>query len=416
MKARIRQPLAHLIALSMLALANGPATMTAQIDPLSPTSLPLAEWIEAGEHKDFDWEIDIENPTLRMTQHFEVAVKARVEAGDLDEALEDHILSLFTIVTDRDGEWLGVSEPVRETLPAEVHEDTGVELETYVSLIPGRYVVWAILYDEATGQRNIARERREVDAIGGDPLPEAYADFPTVEFAAVEHTAGLTVREFGSDLSIPIPNLRPIDLELVTTISAPEQWPGGTAVSRHIENLSSGLRALYQMDPARGSISITGLDLLRRSKVYEQNSETRVDWTALLDTFDRVNRSAVSVEALLGREDNAAFLREYVEERTSGHMLSPNQTPDQASPLKVLIIVAGVMRFDDDADKSAIELEGECDCRIYHVRFKQNRTDLFDQIDDLLEQFDPPTFDVVSARDFRRVIGEIVEDLSPAGR
>jgi hypothetical protein len=372
--------------------------------------LPLREWIRDGERRDFDWDVDIRRPELRVDQRHEIEVTARVEAGQLGEAETDHDLTMVTIVTDREGAWLGSSPPEQKSLDADLHEESAVDFETYISLIPGRYVVWVALRDETTGKLNVARRETEVDTIGNDPLPEAYAAFPRVEFARVEFAGTLRVRQFSSDLTIPVASSRPLDIELIATLSAPEQWPGGTA--RHTENILGGLTALSELDLESGSLSIAGLDLLRREIAFEHRGPAAVDRIELVHAFESVNRSAVSVDALMGRSENPAFLRQYVEGRIAEGVSRSAPGPASGESLRVLIIVAGVMRFEDDPDLRPLELEGPCDCRVFHLRFKQNPMDLFDQVDDLLEPLDPPTFDILTPREFRNVIARIVADLA----
>lgn len=399
-----------------LTWSAAPSLMAQEdVRPSDVSRQTYREWIEVGEQEDFDWNVSIDNPELTIDQRFEISVKARVDAGDLETSAGDHRLHFVVVVADSEGTVLATSEPVLETLPAQAHEDARVEFESYISLIPGRYTVWAILYDEATDQRNVSRDRKEVDPIRNDPLPDAYANFPRVEFARVAHSGPLSIRLVDSDLSIPIERPRPLEVELIATVSAPEQWPDGGAITRHIENLLGALRALAELDPDQGAVSITGLDLLRRRIAFSQAAGEPVDWKSVMDTFEEVNRSAVSVDALLGRKENPAFLKDYIQEEARSHIIDPRKPPGPADPLKVMILVAGVMRFERDADLSPVVLEGDCDCRLYHIRFKQELGDLFDQVDDILKPLDPPTFDVLSARDFRKVIGEIVADLGSSG-
>ena len=402
----------HLGFLAAALLLAGASPVPAQAPAAEAGSVPLAEWIREGERQDFGWDLDVEGPRLRMDQRHEVAITAAVKAGDLGESVTGHPLSLVAAVTGRDGEWLAGSPPVQESLGGEAHRETRVELEMYLALTPGEYVLWIALHDQTTGLRNVDRRNVSVDRINDDPLPLAYADFPQVEFAQVEKTGGLTVRLFGSDLAVPVASARPLEVELIAVLSAPEQWPGGAAFVRHTENVLGGLTALSQMDLTAGSLSLTGLDLLRREVVLEHRPVEHMDTLGLVDAFDAVNRSPIPLEALMESTQNAAFLRKYIEERVAGHLDDSDVRPSGGEkPLRVLILLGGVMRFEDDSDLSPVELEGACDCRVYHVRFKQELQDLFDQVDDVLEPFDPPTFDVFTPRDFRKAIGEIVRDL-----
>jgi hypothetical protein len=392
-------------AVAILLLAPALAGQSPSGEDAGP--LPVRDWIREGEQKDFDWNLTIPRPDLRMDQRFEIALSARVEAGKLREADRDHELTFMTVVTDRDRAWLGASEPEHKTLDRDLDEESAVEFESYVSLVPGRYIIWVVLYDATTGQRNIGRRETEVDTIRNDPLPKIYADFPAVDFAHLEYISTLRVRQYSSDLSVPVASGRPLDVELIATLSAPEQWPDGGAVARHTENILGGMTALGELDLASGSVWVTGLDLLRREIAFPRQEARTVDRLELVETFENVNRSAISLEALVDRSENPAFLRQYLEDRMS------EESADDAvqAPMKIFILIAGVMRFEDHPDLSPISLEGPCDCRVYHLRFKQRPQDLFDQVDDILETLDPPTYDIVTARDFRKALGKIVEDL-----
>lgn len=385
-----------------------PIPVAGQSPPTAePDILPVRDWIQEGKHEDFDWNLTIPRPDLRMDQRSEIALSARVEAGNLREAEADHELTFMTVVTDRDLAWLGESTPEHKTLDRDLDEESAVEFESYFSLVPGRYIVWVVLYDATTGQRNVGRRETEVDTIRNDPLPEAYESFPSVDFAHVEYVGTLRVRQYSSDLSIRIANDRPLDVELIATLSAPEQWQEGGAVARHTENILGGMTALGDLDLASGSVWVTGLDLLRREIAFPRREASAVDRFGLVEAFEDVNRSAISLDALVDRSENPAFLRRYLEDRMSEEV----DTDTAPTPMKVFILIAGVMRFEDDPDLSPVSLEGPCGCLIYHLRFKQAPQDLFDQVDDLLEPLDPPTWDIVTARDLRKAIAEIVADL-----
>jgi hypothetical protein len=389
-----------------VAVLLSPAS-SAQAPEASAGELPFDDWILAGARRDFDWDLDIENPALRMNQRFEVFLRARIEAGDLATSETDHELTWAAVVTDREGNRLASSDPEVRTLAADIHEESALEFESWVALAPGRYVVWALLHDRTTGQLNVSREEKEIDEIRNDPLPLAYSDFPPAEFASVERLAGTDVRTYASDLRVPIASPGPLEIDLLTTLSGPEQWPGGDAFVRHVENMLDAVSALSQLDPADGgAISTTGVDLLRRAIAFEHDGAEPLERLALARALGDVNRSAISLEALLGRSENPAFLRMYVED-----WLGAGTGRSGEEALRVLILVAGVMRFEDDPDLSEVRVDSPCVCRIYHLRFRQIPADLFDQVDDLLDPLDPETFDILTPRDFRGVIGRIVSDL-----
>ena len=56
-------------------------------------------------------------------------------------------------------------------------------------------------------------------------------------------------------------------------------------------------------------------------------------------------------------------------------------------------------------------LEGRCDCRVYHVRIRQNIRDRFDDINGILDPLSTRTFNVLTPEDLRKAMGKIVADL-----
>ena len=48
---------------------------------------------------------------------------------------------------------------------------------------------------------------------------------------------------------------------------------------------------------------------------------------------------------------------------------------------------------------------------MYYLRFRLNLNDVFDQLEKLMKPLHPRVFNLITARDFRKAIGEIVEDL-----
>jgi hypothetical protein len=56
-------------------------------------------------------------------------------------------------------------------------------------------------------------------------------------------------------------------------------------------------------------------------------------------------------------------------------------------------------------------MEGECGCKVYHLRFRLNANDVFDELERFMKPLRPRTFNLMTARDLRKAIAAIVEDL-----
>jgi hypothetical protein len=188
-------------------------------------------------------------------------------------------------------------------------------------------------------------------------------------------------------------------------MSIPEQWTARGRVARnHSEYASGTLAALSQIELANGSLSITGLDLVRREVVFDQRNFRRIDWSGLMRAFREATTPEISAAALEGRMTNGAFFRDFLNQRVVSE--------DTDSPFRVFIIVSGSLLFERGSDLEPLQYNGECECVIYHIRFRLNRNDVFDELQKLIRPFKPRTFDVRFPADLRRAIAEILEDIS----
>ena len=50
-------------------------------------------------------------------------------------------------------------------------------------------------------------------------------------------------------------------------------------------------------------------------------------------------------------------------------------------------------------------------CRVYYLRFRLNVNDVFDQLEKFMKPLRPRVFNLITARDLRKAIAEIVEEL-----
>jgi hypothetical protein len=270
---------------------------------------------------------------------------------------------------------------------------------------PGDYILWVVLYDRHTGRHSTAKRRIEVRDIGKDPLPYAYMSLPLVEFPKVVEIGNTTFEEVTTELNLPVENKHPIDVHIISTLSPPEQWSTRTRlVQRHEENLKGALDAFSQIDLENGSVSMTGLDLIRREVVFEQKNLDRLDWLNLRVGFEKAGSAAISADALSKRKENGAFFRDYLNQQLEGE-------PRPEDPLRVFIVVSGSLLFENGADLAPLQLAGDCHCRVYHIRFRLSVNDVFDQLQNLMKPLHPRTFNIVTPIDLRKAVADIIQEL-----
>jgi hypothetical protein len=374
--------------------------------PLDLRSIPISDWLNAGDHEDISWDFRVSDPYLRVDQRLEVSYSARISAKNLNKTGNTHELFLISRISSPDGEWLNEPSIVRHTLEQDLPKNVQAQFVMRVVVQPGDYLLWVALYDRKTGKHNVARHRMRVSELKGDPLPDLYRRMPLVEFPEFSDLDQNGVGFVKSQLHLPVRNKRPLQVELISMLSPPEQWTGRTRMVRaHNDDTLGALAALSQMELSDGSISITGLDLVRRQVMFEQRDFRSVEWASLMEAMKKAQRPELSAKALQGSKNNGAFFREILTQRLTA------EPAEGGDPLRVVVVVTSSRLFESGSDLRPLQIEGECHCRVYYLRFRLNVNDVFDELEKLMKPLRPRTFNLISTRDLRKAIAEIVDDL-----
>ena len=385
--------------------ASSYSLQSADESTLDLKSIPISDWINAGEHAEISWSLQLTDPYLRVDQRLEISYMVRINARDLNRIGTTHELFFISRISSSDGEWLDQPHILHRELEKELPKGTQMDVLTRVCVQPGDYLLWLILYDRQTGKHNVARRRLRVPELRGDPLPDLYRRMPLVEFPQTDESDENGPGFLKGQLNLPVHNRHALAVELVSTLSLPEQWAGRTRVLRTHSDVTVGaLAALSQMDLDEGTVSITGLDLARRQVLFEQPSVRPVDWTSLTEALRKAQSPEVSATQLQGSKNNGAFFRDFLNQQIGGeHSVE--------SPVRVIIVVTSSQLFERGSDLTPLQFEGDCHCRIYHLRFRLNLTDVFDEIEKIIKPLHPRTFNLMTPRDLRKAIAEIVSDL-----
>jgi hypothetical protein len=244
----------------------------------------------------------------------------------------------------------------------------------------------------------------KVSELHGDPLPDLYLRMPPVEFPIVSETEN-NVGAVTGQLYLPVHNNRPLQVELISMLNEPEQWTGrGRLVRVHNDDTIGALAALSQMQLAGGTLSVTGLDLIRRQIVFNQRDFRSVNWASLMEAMKKAQTPDVSTVALQGAKNNGAFFRDFLGERLSSEKA-------EGDPMRVIIVVTSPQLFENGSDLRPLQIEGDCHCRLYYLRFRLSVNDVFDQLEKFMKPLRPRVFNLIGARDLRKALAEIVEDL-----
>jgi hypothetical protein len=372
--------------------------------PLDLHSIPISDWLNAGDHTGIPWSFTVRDAYLRVDQRLEVLYTGSIDAKELNKSGARHELFLISRVSSSDGEWLIEPSVLRQDIEDQLARHVQVQFGMRMVIQPGDYLLWVVLYDRKTGKYNVVKRHFKVPELRGDPLPDLYRRMPLVEFP--ESLDDKDAPGFvNGQLFLPIHNKKPLQVELISMLSPPEQWTGRSRILRtHNDDTVGALAALSQMDLMDGTISITGLDLVRRQVLFDQRDFKGVRWNSLIEAMKKAQSPDISASALEGSKNNAAFFREFLDKRLTSE-------PVDGGPFRVIIVVTSSRLFESGSDLRPLQTEGDCHCRVYYLRFRLNVNDVFDQLEKLMKPLRPRVFNLLSARDLRKALAEIVDDL-----
>ena len=401
----------------------------------APPEIPFEQWIAETKHVELPWSINISPARLSILQRLVVEFRVKVPSKSLYLLGPTYQLFLDVRLKPAGAAWLSTHDVTGTRLHERMPKENHLEFSLRALVQPGEYTVGIILFDRISGLRSVAQRKLTVRPVSGDPLPEISRDLPVVEFfqrgVDEDHEA---LPELHSRLWIPVATRRPVHIELLVNFAAPEPGPNmpgslarnarnlRTLHQRNVARMLGIIKVLSQMELANGSMHITAFDLHRRNVLFEQDTRGELDWPRLRTALAQVNPLSIPVQALEGRRQNAAFLRELLQHRLPSPGAAPAHSGNgsnggsdahasDAEPLRVFIVVSSPVIFERGTDLSPVLPPRGDDFRVYHLQYKVSAANLWDDLPRVLRELTPRRFELQTPDEFRRALARILADL-----
>jgi len=401
----------------------------------APPEIPFEQWIAETKHVELPWSINISPARLSILQRLVVEFRVKVPSKSLYLLGPTYQLFLDVRLKPAGAAWLSTHDVTGTRLHKRMPKENHLEFSLRALVQPGEYTVGIILFDRISGLRSVALRKLTVRPVSGDPLPEISRDLPVVEFfqrgVDEDHEA---LPELHSRLWIPVATRRPVHIELLVNFAAPEPGPNmpgslarnarnlRTLHQRNVARMLGIIKVLSQMELANGSMHITAFDLHRRNVLFEQDTRGELDWPRLRTALAQVNPLSIPVQALEGRKQNAAFLRELLQHRLPPPDAAPAHAGNgsnggsdghasDAEPLRVFIVVSSPVIFERGTDLSPVLPPRGDDFRVYHLQYKVSAANLWDDLPRVLRELTPRRFELQTPDEFRRALARILADL-----
>ena len=365
--------------------------------------IPLDTWLAGPETREIPWKVQVRSPELRLDQRYQVGYSGRIDSNDLKWSTGNQELRFVSGVTSPDSRALVTPKAGRRSFKNLPQGKFSVLVSDCVFLQPGDYVLWMAVYDINSRKHNVFKKGIHVPEWPAGILPDLKTGLPPVEFPEIVGQEQRNLQAFPGVVILPLKNRQTIKLDVISILSPADQWSARADIVRAVNNrVLSATGIISQIRPAAGSVSTTALDLTNRFTVFEQRDFRQLNWPDLGAAFTKSKDAfQVGVPALEGLKEHGKFFRDTLRLRLDA----------KSAPQRVFVIVSGSLMFAEGSDVKALNIEGDCNCRFYHISLRLNKDDVFDDLPKLIKPFHPRTFEIMNARDFRKALAEIVEDL-----
>ena len=399
---------------------------TGRLDP-DFSKLPFAQWLSEGERaSDISWSADILPAVISSHQRLMLRIVIRVAGSSL--AKRRGAGEFVTLVQYTDGNkavWQNHTSLDLATL-APGAETYQIAIAQYAFVLPGDYSLAIAVCDTATLEHSVIFRETHADPLKPDPLPEAWAGLPAVEFLPpitqppdVWYLPGIDHR-----LNLGLNTRRNVHIQLLVNTTASDAG-SLSAMQTNMSLMIPALKVLSQMDVRNGSIDVAFLDLTQRRVTFEQHGVRDPDWEKMRKLLLDVRPGLVDVKDLKSRTKMQEFFRDEVLRR-----LVAADPQDGEAPVQIVIALSGPAFLHEQEAPGPLEKPGNTDRRLFYIRFQVKVVPVpgprkrrggappppaalpADDLERAVEPFDAEVYEATSAARFREILAEMLTQIS----
>jgi hypothetical protein len=219
-------------------------------------------------------------------------------------------------------------------------------------------------------------------------------------------------------LNLPLRTARPLHLEVLADMTASDVFLGDAENYEHyLAGVLPIVKALSQISPTKGSVSVAALDLDRQRVTVDQPNLQELNWSQLKESLAPGNGPAVvSVRSLMERRHTPVFLRDELVRRLKAAPLAPAPAGD---PLVVFVVVGGPMDTYSFPDLPPISPPNGADCAVFYLQYDfaekagpRGTTGGMKKLEKMLHPLRVRTFKVRSAESIRYALARVLKEIS----
>jgi hypothetical protein len=423
------------IALVVLLGVSTVSRILAQPGSADPefAKVPFEQWLTGAGQAQIKWTAHVLPPTLSNFQRLLAGIEVRVDGAELARRRGEGQLLIFVQINDESGAaWQDHGsvdlEKIEEGLKA-----SDVLYTESAFVLPGDYRVSIAIFDTATREHSVRKDKLHVPPLKNDPLPQAWRDLPRVEFRPpVEPPDSWFLPTVTGRLHLPLDAKEPLRIDVVVNLTPSERASGSLrARDRNLGALLPNLKTISQIDSVNTSLHVALLDLWRRRVIFHQEQAKELDWPAMSDSLEESDPGTIDVKSLANRQHKARFFVTEVSRRIDPSRSTP--------PARVVIVLSSPVAFESGEDLRPIQLTPAPDCRVFYFRFHATHPRLVyapqgpgnrrrrpdapiamegrrpeepDQLASTLKPLGPRVYDVYQPEQFRKALAAMLAEIA----
>jgi hypothetical protein len=390
------------------------------------TRLPFAEWAAQGKLSDIHWAIAVPPATLSAHQRLIVRVTATVDGRELAKRRGRGDLTALIQFEDSAGVvWQNHTSLSLETVQKGVAA-SDVQISHYAFVLPGDYQLSIALCDTATREHSFATRKLHVAGLKKDPLPNAWAGLPPVEFIRADSATPdiWYLPEVETRLNLPVVTRRPVHVELLVNATPSERASGSITTMRHnMSLLIPALKAFSEIRLDHGSIDAALLDLTHRRIAWEQKDIHELDWNGMRRFLLDDQPGKIDVHALEGQRMMRKFFFDEVNRRMAA----------TEAVAHVVIVLSGPAFLEEQESVEAAAMADRPNRGLIYIRDRTvavaprprpgyrpmsprplpARIPMpLDDLEQALLPLSPRVYDAASADQFRRILAAVLQQIA----
>jgi hypothetical protein len=380
-------------------------------------------WLADGEHTQMRWTTHIGTPHLTAHQRLSARIDIAVDSKEIQKRRGRGEIVTFVQIEDTSGHrWRTHSGYSLRAIPADakVH---AVLYSQEVYVLPGDYTFTLATCDSKTREYSLVRRTLHVSPLRGDPLPAAWGDLQPVEFVERDEAPDSWFQPYiRGRMRLPFETRRPVHLDLVMNMTPSERVSGSVrSFRRNMSVLVPALKLLSNLEPSKGSLDVSLLDLTRR-KIWEQKNVRGLDWDRMRAPFADTNPGVIDAQSLAVKGEMTQFFWDQMLNRLR---------PDAGSgALHVLIVLSAPAFLEHQFKVEPASFPKDPNRRVFYLRYRPippphvafdpfNQSPMptamslpSDDLEHTLKSLDARVYSAVTPEEFRKALSNVMAEVA----